>query len=60
MPVVYHQYVPLEPFTGGATCQTLVGDAEGSTPVRIGIQVSPPGYAIPPHAHPYMEILTVP
>jgi hypothetical protein len=37
MPVVYHQDVPLEPVTGGATYQTLLGDAEGSTPVRIGM-----------------------
>ncbi len=59
MPIVYHQDVPLEPFRGGATYQTLVGDAEGSTPVRIGIQVSPPGYATPTHSHPYMEILTI-
>ena len=59
MPVVYHAAVPLESFTGGATYQTLVGDADGSTPVRIGIQVSPPGYATPHHSHPYMEILTI-
>ena len=44
MPIVYHKDVPAEPFSGGATYQTLVGDQEGSTPVRVGIQVSPPGY----------------
>jgi quercetin dioxygenase-like cupin family protein len=59
MPVVYHQDVPQEPFTGGATYQTLVGDKDGSTPVRIGIQTSPVGYATPTHSHPYMEIITV-
>jgi mannose-6-phosphate isomerase-like protein (cupin superfamily) len=59
MPIVYHKDVPLESFGGGATYQTLVGDAEGSTPVRIGIQVSPPGYATPTHSHPYVEILTI-
>lgn len=59
MPVVYHQQVASEPFKGGATYQTLVGDAEGSTPVRIGIQTSPPGYTTPLHSHPYMEIITV-
>lgn len=59
MSVVYHQDVPVEMFAGGATYQTLVGDAAGSTPVRIGIQVSPPGYATPTHSHPYMEILTI-
>ena len=59
MPIVYHQDVPCEPFPGGATYQTLVGDDAGSTPVRIGIQVSPPGYTTPTHSHPYMEILTI-
>jgi quercetin dioxygenase-like cupin family protein len=59
MPVIQHENVPHEPFTGGATYQTLVGDARGSTPVRIGIQTSPPGYRTQTHSHPYMEILTV-
>ena len=59
MPVIRHSGVPRESFTGGATYQTLVGDAEGSTPVRIGIQTSPPGYRTRTHSHPYMEVLTV-
>jgi quercetin dioxygenase-like cupin family protein len=59
MPIVYHNDVSQEPFAGGATYRTLVGDKEGSTPVRIGIQESPPGYATPIHSHPYMEILTI-
>ena len=59
MPVIHHQDVPLQPFPGGATYQTLVGDDEGSTPVRIGIQVSPPGYSTPTHSHPYMEVITI-
>ena len=59
MPIIHHQDIPQEPFPGGATYQTLVGDTDGSTPVRIGIQTSPPGYATPPHSHPYMEIITV-
>jgi quercetin dioxygenase-like cupin family protein len=59
MPVVLHDNVPREPFGGGATYQTLVGDAEGSTPVRLGLQTSPPGYKTPLHSHPYWEILTV-
>jgi mannose-6-phosphate isomerase-like protein (cupin superfamily) len=37
----------------------LVGDDEGSTPVRIGIQTSPPGYSTGTHSHPYMEVITV-
>jgi transglutaminase-like putative cysteine protease len=59
MPVVIHANVPGEPFRGGATYQTLVGDAQGSTPIRGGIQSSPPGYRTPLHSHPYMETITV-
>ena len=59
MPVIEHAAVPHESFAGGATYQTLVGDARGSTPVRVGIQTSPPGYQTRAHSHPYMEILTV-
>ena len=59
MPVIHHENVPHEPFTGGASYQTLVGDTQGSTPVRIGIQTSPPGYTTRTHSHPYMEVLTV-
>tara|TARA_R110002167_G_scaffold26218_1_gene90426 strand:- start:15 stop:374 length:360 start_codon:yes stop_codon:yes gene_type:complete len=57
MPVVRLDEVPKETFPGGASYQTIVGD--GATPVRIGIQVSPPGYATPTHSHPYMEVVTV-
>ena len=57
MPVIEHARVAHEPFRGGATYQTLVGD--GTTPVRIGIQTSPPGYRTPLHSHPYMEVITV-
>ncbi len=59
MPIVYHQDVPCEPFSGGATYQTIVGDESGSTPVRVGIQVSPPGYRTPTHSHPYLEVVTI-
>lgn len=59
MPIVHHAEVPPEPFKGGATYQTLVGDDQGSTPVRIGIQTSPPGYRTPLHSHPYLETVTV-
>ena len=57
--IIRHGAVDSEKFAGGATYQTLVGDDVGSTPVRCGIQTSPPGYATPTHSHPYMEILTV-
>ena len=59
MPIVQHSEVASEAFKGGATYQTLVGDAEGSTPIRIGIQTSPPGYRTALHSHPYMETITV-
>ena len=59
MPLIHHEDVLHEPFTGGATYQTLVGDAQGSTPVRVGIQTSPPGYRTRTHCHPYLEVLTV-
>ncbi len=57
--IIRHPDVEKEPFPGGAFYQTLVGDGVGSTPVRCGIQTSPPGYETPDHSHPYMEILTV-
>jgi quercetin dioxygenase-like cupin family protein len=59
MPVIRHADVAAEPFKGGATYRTLVGDGEGSTPIRLGVQTSPPGYATPTHSHPYMETVTV-
>jgi quercetin dioxygenase-like cupin family protein len=59
MPVVHHANVPVEPFRGGATYQTVIGDPEGSTPIRLGIQTSPPGYKTPLHSHPYLESVTV-
>jgi len=59
MPIVHIDEVRVEEFETGRTYQTLVGDDEGSTPVRVGIQTSPPGYSSGTHAHPYMEIITV-
>ena len=59
MPAVHHAKVASEPMQGGAAYQTLVGDREGSTPIRVGVQTSPPGYKTPLHSHPYMETITV-
>ena len=59
MPVIQVDSVPMENFHDGATYQTLVGDDEGSTPVRLGLQVSPPGFSTGEHHHPYLEIVTV-
>jgi quercetin dioxygenase-like cupin family protein len=39
--------------------QPIVGDDEGGTPVRTGIQTAQPGYAAPVHSHPYLEILHI-
>ncbi len=59
MPITNIEDVRIEAFETGRTYQTLVGDKEGSTPVRIGIQTSPPGYSTGTHSHPYMEIIMV-
>ena len=59
MPIVHIADVPLEHFTGGATYQTIVGDQKGSTPIRVGMQTSPPGYKTALHSHPYWETVTV-
>jgi quercetin dioxygenase-like cupin family protein len=59
MPVILHAVVTSEVFQGRATYQTLVGDSEGSTPIRIGIQASPPGYRTPLHSHPYLQAITI-
>lgn len=39
--------------------QPIIGDDEGTTPVRTGIQTSQPGYQAPMHSHPYLEILHI-
>jgi quercetin dioxygenase-like cupin family protein len=57
--VVDHEDVPREALRTGMTYQTLVGDERGSTPVRVGIQTSAPGYKTLLHSHPYMEVITV-
>ena len=59
MPIIRLEDVPEEAFAGGATYQTIVGDDAGSTPVRVGVQVSPPGYSTGTHSHPYMEVVSV-
>ena len=39
--------------------QLIIGDDEGSTPIRTGIQTAHPGYVAPLHSHPYLEILHI-
>ena len=46
-------------FGPDAVYQLILGDDEGTTPVRTGIQTSQPGYVAPVHSHPYMEILHI-
>ena len=46
-------------FGPDACYQPVLGDDEGSTPIRIGIQTSEPGYAAPMHSHPYLEVLHI-
>ena len=46
-------------FGPDAVYQLIIGDDEGTTPVRTGIQTSQPGYATRVHSHPYVEVLTV-
>jgi quercetin dioxygenase-like cupin family protein len=59
MPIVQLEDVKREEFESGRMYQTIVGDEAGSTPVRVGIQTSPPGYSTGTHSHPYMEVVTV-
>ncbi len=59
MPIIHLEDAHREEFELGRTYQTLVGDDAGSTPIRVGIQTSPPGYSTGTHAHPYMEVVTV-
>ena len=57
--VIRHADRPTMPLAGGATYQPIVGDDTGDgVPEHTGIQVSPPGYSVPVHSHPYAEILT--
>ena len=59
MAIIHIEDARREEFESGRIYETLVGDDAGSTPVRVGIQTSPPGYSTGTHSHPYMEIVTV-
>ena len=59
MPVVKIDAVDATQFPGGATYRTVVGEDDGSIPVWIGVQVSPPGYSTGTHSHPYLEVVSV-
>src|SRR5712664_2725066 len=46
-------------FGPDAVYQLILGDDEGTTPIRTGIQTSQPGYVETVHSHPYMELLHI-
>ena len=46
-------------FGPDAVYQLILGDDDGTTPIRTGIQTSEPGYVAPVHSHPYMEVLHI-
>ena len=46
-------------FGPDAVYQPIIGDEEGTTPLRTGIQTSQPGYVAPMHSHPYLEVLHI-
>jgi quercetin dioxygenase-like cupin family protein len=50
---------PIVKFGPDAHYQPLLGDDEGTTPIRTGIQTSQPGYIAPMHSHPYLEVLHI-
>jgi mannose-6-phosphate isomerase-like protein (cupin superfamily) len=39
--------------------QLIIGDEDGGTPLRTGIQTAQPGYQAPLHCHPYVEVLHI-
>ena len=59
MPIIHNKNIEDLPLHDDATYKTIVGDDEGSTPVRLGLQTSPPGFNTGIHWHPYMEIVIV-
>jgi quercetin dioxygenase-like cupin family protein len=57
--VVHLEDTEIVKFGADAYYQPIIGDDEGTTPVRTGIQTSQPGYVAPVHSHPYLEILHI-
>ena len=57
--VVRLQDVEIVKFGPDSFYQPIIGDAEGTTPIRTGIQTAEPGYAAPMHSHPYLEVLHI-
>ena len=59
MKVVHLGDTEIVKFGPDAVYQLILGDDEGTTPIRTGIQTSEPGYVAPVHSHPYMEVLHI-
>jgi quercetin dioxygenase-like cupin family protein len=59
MKVVRLQETEVVSFGPDAIYQPILGDDEGGTPIRTGIQTSQPGYVAPVHSHPYLEVLHI-
>jgi len=59
MKVVRLDETEIVKFGPDAVYQLILGDDDGTTPIRTGIQTSQPGYAAPVHSHPYMEVLHI-
>jgi mannose-6-phosphate isomerase-like protein (cupin superfamily) len=59
MKVVHLADTEIVKFGPDAVYQLILGDDEGTTPIRTGIQTSEPGYVAPVHSHPYMEVLHI-
>jgi quercetin dioxygenase-like cupin family protein len=57
--VIRLEETELVKFGPDAHYQLIIGDDEGTTPIRTGIQTSQPGYVAPMHSHPYLEILHI-
>ncbi len=57
--VVKLDETPIVSFGPLAHYQPIIGDEQGTTPIRTGIQTSQPGYVAPVHSHPYLEILHI-
>lgn len=57
--VVRLDEVEVVKFGPNAVYQLIIGDEEGTTAIRTGIQTSQPGYQASMHSHPYVEILHI-
>jgi quercetin dioxygenase-like cupin family protein len=57
--VIRLEDTPIVTFGPDSFYQPIIGDDEGTTPIRTGIQTAQPGYVAPVHSHPYLEVLHI-